>query len=144
MYGFYKCSISGSREKKRRVETEPIRDIYASGSLQGGKLQAEVTREAIGSCGSRDCTSRSAKVREVRAAGADIGAIAAKSQEDRKGPPLERTPSPPQYSGLPQRFGPIVITLNHPPPAAPSRRLSRKAGPISTLPVDRKCTRVAA
>lgn len=34
------------------------------------------------------------------------------------------------------------LRWNHPPPEAPSR--CRKAGPISTLPIDRKCTRVAA
>lgn len=66
-----------------------------------------------------------------------IGAITGKSQEDRE-VPIRGHP----YSGLPQQFGPIVITLNHPPPVTPS--CCRKAGPISTLPVDRKCTRVAA
>lgn len=38
------------------------------------------------------------------------------------------------YGGLPQQFGPIVITLESSPASAPSRR--RKAGPISTLPIE--------
>lgn len=46
------------------------------------------------------------------------------------------------YGGLPQQFRPIVITLESSPASAPSRR--RKAGPISTLPIEWKLTRVAA